>query len=91
MQRRVTFKVIGRVQGVAYRANARDAVERLGIAGFIRNLHDGAVVGEAEGDASAVDAFLAWCRKGPPGARVDELESEDTTFYGGPKRFVIKP
>jgi acylphosphatase len=90
MKRRVSFRVVGRVQGVAFRANARDQAERLGVVGFIRNLDDGAVAGEAEGEASAVDAFLAWCKKGPPGARVDQLSIDDHTFYGFGKRFEIR-
>ena len=90
MKRRVSFKVRGRVQGVAFRACARDQAERLGVVGFIRNLDDGTVAGEVEGDASAVDAFLAWCKQGPPGARVDDLSTVDATFRGLSKRFEIR-
>ena len=77
MKRRVGFHVTGRVQGVAYRASARDQAGALGVQGWIRNTDAGAVEGEVEGEASAVDAFLAWCKKGPPGARVDRLAVSD--------------
>ena len=90
MKRRVSFKVVGRVQGVAYRANARDVAMQLGVNGWIRNLPDGAVDGEAEGEASAVDAFLAWCAKGPPGARVDRLDVDDATLVKVMQRFEIR-
>jgi acylphosphatase len=90
MKRRVSFKVVGRVQGVAYRANARDQALRLGVNGWIRNLPDGNVDGEAEGEASAVDAFLAWCSKGPPGARVDRLDVDDATLVSVMQRFEIR-
>jgi acylphosphatase len=90
MKRRVQFKVVGRVQGVAYRANAQDEADRLGVTGWIRNHETGSVVGEAEGEATAVDAFLAWCSRGPAGARVDLLSVEDVTFYGNSNRFEIR-
>jgi len=90
MKRRVQFKVSGRVQGVAYRATARDEAIKLGITGWIRNQETGTVVGEAEGEASAVDAFLAWCKKGPAGARVDEIDVDDATFYGMSTKFEIR-
>jgi acylphosphatase len=91
MKRRVSFRAHGRVQGVAFRATAQDEATRLRVSGWIRNLVDGAVAGEAEGDASAVDAFLAWLAKGPPGARVDHLAVLDTTLYGDDSdRFEIR-
>jgi acylphosphatase len=90
MKRRVSFKVVGRVQGVAFRATAKDEAGRLGVVGWIRNAQDGTVEGEAEGDASAVDAFLAWLSKGPPGSYVDDLAVDDATFYGMSEKFEIR-
>ncbi len=90
MKRKVSFKVAGRVQGVAFRATAKDRAVQLGVAGWIRNTDDGAVEGEAEGDASAVDAFLAFLAEGPSGARVDRLAVDDATFYGDGERFEIR-
>lgn len=65
------IRVTGRVQGVFYRASARAEGERLGLNGFVRNEEDGSVYAEAEGPKEALDAFVAWCRSGPPRARVD--------------------
>lgn len=90
MKRRVRFQVTGRVQGVAFRATARDEARRLGVCGFIRNLPSGAVEGEAEGEASAVDAFLAFCQAGPPGARVDRLRATDIDTGGVLPSFEIR-
>ena len=70
------IRVYGRVQGVAFRAGARQEAARLGLAGFARNEPDGTVSIEAEGDAAALDAFVAWCRVGSPAARVDRIEVE---------------
>jgi acylphosphatase len=48
--------------------------EREGVAGSIRNLHDGRVEASFEGDPDAVGRLVAWCRSGPPSATVEELE-----------------
>jgi acylphosphatase len=62
--------VSGRVQGVAFRASTAQAARRLGLRGWVRNLPDGRVEIEAEGDRAALEALVAWCRRGPPAARV---------------------
>jgi acylphosphatase len=89
-KRRVRFRATGRVQGVAFRASARAEARRLGVGGFIRNLDDGAVAGEAEGPASAVDGFLAFVAEGPLGARVDRVEQEDVPIRGDEVDFMIR-
>jgi len=66
--------VTGRVQGVAFRWNARAQAQELGVAGWVRNLYDGRVEAWIEGEATAVAAMLAWLERGPPAARVDATE-----------------
>lgn len=80
--RAVELVVNGRVQGVYYRATARDEADRLGLAGWIRNREDGAVVARIEGSPEAVEEFVAWSRQGPPAARVDEVEISEVTPQG---------
>lgn len=65
----------GRVQGVGFRASTRRHARALGLAGFVRNRADGSVEAVFEGDAAAVEAALAFVREGPPGARVDSVET----------------
>lgn len=72
---RVRVRVRGRVQGVFFRAEARARAESLGVAGWIGNADDGSVEGVFEGDEEQVESLLAWCRRGPAGARVDEVEA----------------
>ena len=67
---RVHLVVRGRVQGVFYRGAMRAEAQRLGVAGWVRNLPDGTVEAEAEGERAALDALVAWAHHGPPGARV---------------------
>ena len=69
-----TIRIFGRVQGVFYRASARDEARRLGLAGFARNEPDGSVLIEAEGDEAALERFIAWCRQGPAGARIERVD-----------------
>ncbi len=69
MRKRLTIRVFGRVQGVFFRASARDESRRLGVAGFARNEPDGSVSLEAEGEESAVERFVIWCHEGPEGHR----------------------
>jgi acylphosphatase len=81
------FIVSGKVQGVWFRASARDQALALGLRGSARNLASGAVDVLAAGDEAAIDALAAWLRQGPPLARVDELERlpahEDEAPAGG--------
>ncbi len=65
--------VSGRVQGVCYRAFAQDAAAHKGLSGGVRNLDDGRVEVDVEGEKRAVEAFLELLRAGPPMARVDDL------------------
>lgn len=70
------FLMSGRVQGVGFRvfAEARAAVE--GVHGFVRNLADGRVEVQVEGDQETVDRIEAALRRGPAGARVDTVDVE---------------
>jgi len=77
-----TIIVFGKVQGVFFRAHARDEADRLGITGQVCNLPDGSVHIIAEGETEAMDAFLAWCAKGPARARVDSVEVQDMEAVG---------
>ena len=65
----------GRVQGVWFRESMRQEAERLGVTGWVRNRSDGTVEAVVQGDAAGLDALLAWCRVGPPLARVERIES----------------
>ncbi len=71
---RVHLLVSGRVQGVAFRAYTVDEARMLGVQGWVRNLPDGRVEVEAEGERAALEKLVAFCRRGPPAARVDDVD-----------------
>ena len=70
---RAELFVSGRVQGVFYRASAQQEAQRLGLHGEIRNLPGGEVEAIVEGEKSRIDEFIAWCRRGPPAAEVEDV------------------
>lgn len=82
---RVRVRISGRVQGVFFRAEARSRAESLGLAGWARNAADGSVEAVFEGDEARVRSMVDWCRRGPSGARVDnvEVETEEPTGETG--------
>lgn len=71
MRRCLSIRVIGRVQGVFYRASARDKAQELGLSGFVRNEPDGAVYIQIEGEEALVKEFETWCWQGSPRAHVE--------------------
>ena len=71
--RRVEILVVGRVQGVCYRASTQEQAQGLGLVGTVQNLADGSVRVIAEGAETDLQSLLAWCRRGPAHARVDTL------------------
>lgn len=66
--------VTGKVQGVYFRASAKQKAVELGLKGFVANRPDGSVYAEAEGAELPVSLFIDWCRKGPASAEVDKLQ-----------------
>jgi acylphosphatase len=84
------YIISGRVQGVGFRYYAEAAAAREGIHGWVRNLPDGRVEASAEGEADAVDRFESKLRHGPPGARVEDVEVEDTVPAGRDAGFSVR-
>lgn len=75
----------GKVQGVFYRASAKDAAEKLGVSGWIRNTEEGAVEVLASGTEEQVQEFIRWCWQGPARAEVKQVvvqEMGDEQFTG---------
>lgn len=74
MRVRAHVFVSGRVQGVFFRYETRLRAIQNNVTGWVRNLSDGRVEAVFEGDREAVEAMIEFCRKGPPGAKVKNVE-----------------
>jgi acylphosphatase len=83
------FVISGRVQGVGFRWFAESAAAREGVHGWIRNLPDGRVEAEAEGDAEALERFERALRQGPPSARVEAVEVDAVMPTGRTTGFSV--
>jgi len=66
--------VRGHVQGVFFRAEARDRARSLGLAGWVRNQPDGSVEAVFEGPRERVESMVTWCEHGPRGAKVTSAD-----------------
>ncbi|HEX6333197.1 MAG TPA: acylphosphatase [Flavisolibacter sp.] len=69
----IQILVKGKVQGVFFRATARDVAASMGIRGWVRNTDNGDVEIMASGEDALLEQLTAWCRKGPPNAVVREV------------------
>ncbi|OHA45880.1 MAG: hypothetical protein A3A80_04375 [Candidatus Terrybacteria bacterium RIFCSPLOWO2_01_FULL_44_24] len=67
--------VSGKVQGVFFRTNGLNMAKQLGLKCIAENQSDGTVYFTVEGRKENIDAFIAWCRKGPPLAQVTNVAS----------------
>jgi len=79
---RLRLIIEGRVQGVWFRESTRKAAQRIGVYGWVRNRPDGAVEVVAEGAEDKVRELAAWCRQGPPSARVAGVHETEEAFQG---------
>ena len=70
----VHLLIRGKVQGVFFRASAREQAESIGLTGWIRNTGDGSVEAVVTGHVEGVNEFIRWCRTGPPKAEVKDLQ-----------------
>ena len=68
------LRIRGRVQGVGFRMYMLGEAQRHGVAGWVRNRHDGSVEAVVQGEPNAVEAVIAWARHGPPSARVTDVD-----------------
>lgn len=67
----------GKVQGVCYRESTRAEANRIGVAGWVRNLPDGSVEAVLQGDLQDIEQLVNWMEMGPQFAIVEKLEVED--------------
>lgn len=83
--------ITGRVQGVGYRYSLRREALRLGLAGWVRNRHDGSVEAMVEGPPDELAMLVTWARAGPPAAEVEAVTVTDSPERSGFSGFEQRP
>ena len=90
MDTAIIFRIIGKVQGVGFRAYARETGLQLGLTGWVKNNPDGSVVGIAEGDFGLLREFLVRMRQGNRWSTVEEVQDQAQKFSGDYDTFEIR-
>jgi acylphosphatase len=88
--RQLRAVVLGRVQGVNFRAATQREAQRLGLAGWVRNRPDGSVEVLAEGPRAALEQLAAFLKHGPPAATVTEVLAEWLPGTGAAHGFEVR-
>jgi acylphosphatase len=86
---RVHVFVSGIVQGVFFRQKTKQQAENLGVTGWVRNLYDGRVEAVFEGEEEDVKALVDFCRKGPRGAVITNVDVTFERFVGEFRNFKV--
>ncbi len=76
--------ISGHVQGVGFRYSLLHTARRFGATGWVRNVRAGGVEAVVQGTRDVVESMIEWSRRGPDGARVDDVDVSDAsgTFFG---------
>jgi acylphosphatase len=75
---RIVINVFGSVQGVFFRYTTRKIARKLGLTGIVKNMPDGSVYIEAEGEEEKLSELLKFAKKGPKYADVLNVKYEYT-------------
>ncbi|MBL7874463.1 MAG: acylphosphatase [Cyclobacteriaceae bacterium] len=80
--RHINITVSGKVQGVFYRASAKQKADEWGVRGFVRNERNGDVYLEAEAPEEILYKFIKWCNLGPTQAEVIKMDAKPGAIVG---------
>ncbi len=82
--------ISGMVQGVFFRSYTQEMARSLGLTGWVMNRWDGNVEAVFEGEKKDVDRMVEWCYKGPPSARVEDVDVKNERYKGEYDTFSVK-
>lgn len=74
--------ITGLVQGVWFRKYTHEKACSLGLVGFVKNMPDGTVYTEVEGDEKKITLFVEWCKEGSPLSKVESTSLSDLQVKG---------
>ncbi len=86
----VHLLIKGKVQGVFYRATAKDVANVSGLKGWIANTEDGNVEAVISGDEEKLQEFIEWSRQGPSRAQVTDVIVTEKEYEEFEKFSVIR-
>ncbi|KDN43440.1 Acylphosphatase [Tilletiaria anomala UBC 951] len=71
------FNVTGQVQGVFFRRTTITTAQSLSLHGWVMNVADGSVIGQAQGLKENLDQLVEYLHRGPPTAHVEHVEIQE--------------
>ena len=80
----------GRVQGVGFRFFVQSNAKSMGITGWVKNMSDGSVTMELQGEAEIVERLMAKIRRGNDWIKVTNYERSDLPVAEGENTFAIR-
>jgi acylphosphatase len=80
----------GMVQGVGYRYFAQRKASEYGMVGYVRNMPNGSVLCEVEGEQGLVRDFIKELNIGPAFSRVSSVDVNTSTELYGYQRFEVR-
>ena len=86
---RVHLIISGKVQGVYFRYNTQIIASQHNVTGWVRNLAGGQVEVVLEGDEINIGHVIKWCKTGPPGAEVENVDIQSERYIGEFKGFNV--
>jgi len=88
--KRVRVFIYGDVQGVFFRAHIKEKALMLDLTGYVKNRDDGSVEAVFEGEDSDIEEMIEFCREGPRGANVEDIEIIEEEYKGEFDDFEIR-
>lgn len=86
----INLNVIGKVQGVFFRASTKAVADQMGVRGSVKNEKDGSVSIEAEASAAILEMFVEWCHEGPEKSKVERVVITEAALENYTNFVVIK-
>lgn len=88
---RIRLLISGRVQGVGFRYWAHQQATRIGLSGWVKNLYDGTVECECQGEEQQVEEFIGYCSSGPARSSVTNISQQSLPVVSdATKLFLIR-
>ena len=80
----------GRVQGVGFRFFVQSSAKALGVTGWVKNMSDGSVTMELQGEPQTVDFLINKIKRGNDWIQVKSFAVEDLPVVEGENKFAIR-